>query len=411
MSFQNFVQSQIGTARVGQDVLAAIQQLTGMMTPVRVTYVVLDNSDQEKFRRYGEYNGIGTIEYQVGDGESTGDKGSARPLFTNIKQYPLINEVVYLVNLPAVDNAEKLVSRPYYVTTVGLWNHPHHNAFPYDVPANLQDDYTQTTAGAVRRTTSGSTDINLGKTFQEKANIHPLQAYEGDVMVEGRWGNSIRLGSTVVDKQTNQGRSNWSEGKLYPGDPITIIRNGQDANASDQGWIPISENIQNDLTSIYLTSRQKINLDTKQQKPLFTSYNQDKPTFINEYQDSQILMTSGRIVAHSKTDHVLISSAKSINLSAIESINVDTTGYVSLSADKILLGGPEATQGVLYGDLTVKQLQKIVEILTKLATSLQQTQVTSFGSVPQLVLAGSTVKADLASIDLQSLVSPKTKVL
>jgi hypothetical protein len=42
------------------------------------------------------------------------------------------------------------------------------------------------------------------------------------------------------------------------GDPITILRNGQPTKTSPEGWIPITENINNDLSSIYLTSTQKI---------------------------------------------------------------------------------------------------------------------------------------------------------
>jgi hypothetical protein len=39
------------------------------------------------------------------------------------------------------------------------------------------------------------------------------------------------------------------------GDPITILRNGQ-GNQTKEGWIPIVEDINNDNSSIYLTSTQ-----------------------------------------------------------------------------------------------------------------------------------------------------------
>ena len=47
-----------------------------------------------------------------------------------------------------------------------------------------------------------STDLNVrvGDTFTTKQYIYPLRPYEGDVIQEGRWGNSIRLGSTVKNQ-------------------------------------------------------------------------------------------------------------------------------------------------------------------------------------------------------------------
>ena len=42
------------------------------------------------------------------------------------------------------------------------------------------------------------------------------------------------------------------------GDPITILRNGQPQNTRDRGWVPITEDINEDLSSIYLTSYQKL---------------------------------------------------------------------------------------------------------------------------------------------------------
>jgi hypothetical protein len=67
------------------------------------------------------------------------------------------------------------------------------------LPPSQQKDYQQVEGGSVRRVTDGSTEINLGSTFQEKTNIYPLLSYEGDYIMEGRWGNSIRFGSTVKD--------------------------------------------------------------------------------------------------------------------------------------------------------------------------------------------------------------------
>ena len=49
------------------------------------------------------------------------------------------------------------------------------------------------------------------------------------------------------------------------GEPITvIIKNGQPSGSSSEGFIPITENINQDPSSIYLTSTQQIPIDKYQ---------------------------------------------------------------------------------------------------------------------------------------------------
>jgi hypothetical protein len=63
----------------------------------------------------------------------------------------------------------------------------------------------------------------------------------GDSLMEGRYGQSIRFGSTA--KSLSHYRNNWSESG-HNGDPISIIRNGQPEKLKDdRGWIPITEDL------------------------------------------------------------------------------------------------------------------------------------------------------------------------
>ena len=49
-------------------------------------------------------------------------------------------------------------------------------------------------------------------------NTKNMLPFEGDMILEGRFGNSIRFGSS-----TPKGKNNWSENDSE-GDPITILR-------------------------------------------------------------------------------------------------------------------------------------------------------------------------------------------
>jgi hypothetical protein len=359
---------------------------------VRVTSIVLDEN-HPRFIELGEWNGLGTIEYEdVLIPKVT--TNTAKPLLGNNKNFPLVNEIVYLLSLPN-NNMSELTSTitSYYINIVSLWNHPHHNAFPTNpnaLPSTQQQDYVQTELGSVRRITDQSTEIFLGKTFVERANIHPLLPFEGDIITEGRWGNSIRIGSTV-QKTPN----NWSVTGSN-GDPIMIIRNGQ-GTQTDEGWVPTIEDINNDDSSVYLTSTQKIPLQASS-----TSYNSytTQPQSPLEYSGKQIVLNSGRLVFNSSNDHVLLTSNQSVGLNAINSVNIDTPLTV-IQSDKILLGSKDATESILKGDSLVKQLTNLIEQMIKLNTVLV--------NVPQVGGMATGINTELVKI-INAIELTKSKV-
>ena len=74
-----------------------------------------------------------------------------------------------------------------------------------------------------------------------------------------------------------------------------------------------------------------------------------------------------------------------------------------MCADQIYLGGPNAKEGVLYGDTTVDVLDKLIKALETLSTNLQSVQVASFGPIPQLASAGTMLKANLKLLNKKPL--------
>jgi hypothetical protein len=359
--FESF-NKQLNTVNQG-NVFNALATLAQTVTAVRVKSIVL-NESHPRFKELGEWNGLGTIEFQsVNNPQESVSYSTAVPLFPNAKTYPLVNEIVFLITLPD-NNIGELTSssKSYYLSVVALWNHPHHNAYPTDPntpPPSQQKDYIQTQAGSVRRVTDQSTEIFLGNTFKERSNIHPLLPFEGDVIQEGRWGNSIRWGSTVQNTTNN-----WSAVGTN-GDPIIILRNGQSPNASKEGWIPITENINTDLTSIYATSTQQIPLNASSTS--YVSYKSNKPTIPNQYSGNQLILSSGRLLFNSTTDHILLSSKQSVNLNAVTSVNIDAPDTI-IQSNNVYLGSKDATQPVLLGNTTVQLLNQLITNLNSFMT-------------------------------------------
>jgi hypothetical protein len=362
-----------------------------LIRAVRVLSIVLDES-HPRFKNLGEWNALGTIEYEdITNPLPSPSLPIAKPLAGNFKNLPLVNEVVYIISLPNTDIASISSNTiAYYIDIVSLWNHPHHNAFPTSpnaLPPTQQKDYAQTTTGDVRRVTDQSTEIFLGKTFIERSNIHPILPFEGDILYEGRWGNSIRIGSTVPNTPNN-----WSS-TGSSGDPIMILRNGQGIQ-TEEGWIPTVEDINNDDSSIYQTSTQKIPL--KASSTSYFSYKNNPPQAPNQYAGKQIIINSGRLVFNSTLDHILLSSKKSINLNAIENINIDSPN-TTIQSEKVYLGSKNATEPVLLGDSTISTLNNLIDNLGAFCQVCSKV----VGTAPGTFIAPLNIAADQLSIQLK----------
>ena len=370
-----------GTSGTGKTLDAL--KLASLNSTGRVLSVVMDDT-HPRYNELGGSKAIGAVELvEVSGGTadySTTVKNQnykvAFPLQPGVKNYPLINEIVYLVSQPT----KKLQQRTsavslYYISVVNLWNHPHHNAIPYsagsNTPANSKN-YQDTVLGSTNKLTDSSGEIKFGNYFIERPNIYPLQPFEGDVIYEGRWGNSIRLTGTAPK------RNPWSS-EGTQGDAITIIRNGQTDNANKNGWDFTTEDINTDASSIYLTTTQKIPLVSNTN---YFSYKNNPPTKPDEYTGKQIIINSGRLVLNTTEDHLILSSAQSINLSSTKTVNVDAS-EMTIQTEKIYLGSKSASEPLLLGDTTAELLKEMIAILKDLVAA-SQTASNSGGPIPSL---------------------------
>ena len=278
------------------------------------------------------------------------------PLFPNNQSYPLINETVVILPLISNNSSNNSIDTTYYyISTINLWNSVETN------PLVLNN----------------TSDFKPGTYFNEKGTINPLYSFEGDYIIEGRFGNSIRLGNTVPNN-TAPLNNNWSKtGSL--GDPITIISNG--LHSISPSFNSITEDINSDKSSIYLTSTQQLPIEVSSQND-YLSYS-SPPTSPKEYVGNQVILNSGRILFNSTKDHILLSSAKSINLNTVESVNIDAATQTVIQTPELYLGGINTAQPVVLGDDLVGLLTDILIDLDTLTNSL----VNQLGTPPGTPLA------------------------
>ena len=234
----------------------------------RVDKVILGPTDANgnpdpDFEANGRWASIGCIKYTVlyGGQPVTSDSNAiARPYYPNIIQYPTWHEIVELVPGPSTDlNNDGTAKTLYYKSPINLWNSVHHNALPNPQVLSKQtvspnNSYQDTAKGATYAAATSSQTIALGNTFGEKSYLKNLRPFEGDLILNGRWGHSIRFGSTVK----NSGALNSWSSAGEDGDPIIMIRNGQGERKSPDVFVPTIEDINKDGSSIYLTYGQVV---------------------------------------------------------------------------------------------------------------------------------------------------------
>lgn len=371
----------------------SLNTLSNSLFTARVLDIVL-NENHPEFNNVGLYNGIGAIFYEIVNQTGTSTTTSlnfALPLNSSLKIYPLINEYVLLFKIP--NNQTGLLQSNtsyFYLNPVSIWNHPHCNPYPNPLPSinklppsedlNYPSINNNTTTFQENTPENYTPDSDLNSpnnpsqnTFIEKSNIHMLMPFAGDTIFEGRWGQSIRFGSTTIPPLSSNNltiNNNWSSfGKN--GNPITILKNGQPTNSTDEGWIPTTENINKDLSSIYLTSYQKIPFNIANEN--FISYT-TPPISPSQFTNPQIIINSDRIILNAKSDSVLISGQNSIGLSSNKSINLESINEINITSKLTRLGNKNATQSVLRGDETIEYLKILINELQNLAEALKVIQ-------------------------------------
>ncbi len=340
---------------------------------VRVRHIILDETTETKvFNEYGGWSSIGCIFFDKINEPNPNPQFTtdnfARPLFPNQSAIPLKNEIVYVMTMPNSSIQENVNEVDYYYfQSVNIWGSTHHNAIPNPInnndtiPESQTQDYQQTETGNVRRVTDGGTDIDLGDTFEEKLEVRNLLPYEGDYIYQGRWGNTIRLSSTVTDATIPNTWSSTGE----DGDPIMILKNGQH-DEDTEPWVPQVEDINTDLSSIYLTSTQTLPIDvaSKNYNSYFSS-----PVATEVFDSEQVVINSGRILFNAKSDNILLSSFDTINLNSLNSLNVDTPKTI-IQSREIYLGDKYATEPVILGNTFLTDFEDLLKKLVKMSKSL-----------------------------------------
>lgn len=292
---------------------------------------------------------------------------------------PMEGEIVEITSEPAPNSPTGKVQ--YWTKVVNVWNHPHHNASPDTKQQDWQD-----------RLIGGQ---------KEQSTINPLQVNPGDLLIEGRLGQSIRFGG---NKGSNLSLIDTSN----DGKPIILISNGQ--IETKEGDSAIYEDINKDLNSIHLLSDHKTPLKSINTKR--DSYD-TIPLASDQYIGNQVLINGGRLYFNAKNDSAFISAKESIGLNA-KTVNIDADTYFCVDAKKIYLGKAARTattkEPVILGIQLENWLTTLLDTLDNVATAMSTATTPLGGPVTQLIATGPELKAVVALLKSQVITFQSKKV-
>jgi len=285
---------------------------------------------------------------------------------------PLVGEVVEII---------KVGGSGYYkrITSINLnkgnaVENAQLEAYPNEQKVESSQDYRETSQTGTTSSTGGSEDreTKLGEYF-EPQQINPLTLYEGDKVIQSRFGQSIRF----------SGYNNTDN--LFA--PLLVIRNrqGDKVTKDSKEYQPIEEDWIDDGSTIAITSGDyQIDfvpgtVDTKlETEPVYAEIPEFKGT-------DQILINTGRIILSSKTDEMMFYSKGNYSFISDGKLTIDngqdgaemdfngdvrmTTNdnnvYILGGSGEIYLNTEETTEPLVRGETLKGLLEELIDAINQ----------------------------------------------
>lgn len=302
----------------------------------RVNFEIAEVINVEKLQTDIDPENLYSLSVELFDTSTVQHDIQVRPVSFNIQSPPIKGELILIFNGPNQYSGNKGVEPQwYYLCTLPVQSSIYQNMLLG--AAGSRDKYDETTGENINETN------NEGSLPNKKVN--PLQPFTGDILMQGRFGNSIRLGSSIIESDNTVLKPNWiGEQSLTNSitDPIIILSNTTTSTDTDDpyGRKYIIENIETDVSSLYLTTSQQLST-------LKLNKNSDKSGGFSKFNQSQLVGVADRIVLTSKRNSIILDSASRI----------------TCNADEILLGSESASEPLVHGNELILVLLDIIEAI------------------------------------------------
>jgi len=259
------------------------------------------------------------------------------PIDTSIREYPLKNELVLVFYS---------LGRLFYTRRINSTNKTTESSWPglserFSPSIDTQDksNSAQLAAqgGSPYRPWGLKQQFSLGDEFSENPSVRMLRPNEGDLIINGRFGNTIRFGSSLFSNpSTSAPQANLlltvgqSPNKVTS---IDIDNDGTNETVAGGPYGLTYEDINKDKSSIWMVVDEKIVLDPAT-KTSVSHLRSTESSDSTKYTGAQIFVNSDRLILNSKLNEISLFSKKEINLSAVESITIDSAKSVFITAER-----------------------------------------------------------------------------
>jgi len=324
---------------------------------------------------------------------------------TGIVEYPLVNETVILVNY---------FNTLYYSRKLNIKGFLNNNVdFRKEKISGLNSGNREIEVSNSDKTTPYQGPLSytvskkyknvdnvgvMGRYFWSNNNIRSIKKYEGDSVIESRFGQSIRFSAYDSNRQNDQSSPQYkdyvnkdkSKNPKFPdsitggGNPMILIRNRQrpiklDMSEKNTGGF-VSEDINNDGSSIHITSgltessfvptiKKSIFQEGKEEISTFS------PTGCSPFKfpkliGDQIVINSDRLVFSSKAEETLHFSKKRYAITTDSEYTVDAQDQIVITSNtKTVLNSPaiylgeydKTSEPVVLGQTTVDWLYDLCD--------------------------------------------------
>jgi len=262
----------------------------------------------------------------------------AKPLDVNFVKLPVVGELVPLINFLDSDSTKNIYNKnTFYLNSINSWNSPHQNSLQNISALDSVESTEVANPEDGNPFVVGGELPELGENFTERDDVKKVQMYEGDILIEGRFGQHIRLGSS--DKILEENPNWWSEGSDETlGRPVTIISNGQ--STENIGELEPRDlyktDINKDPSTIILTENQPTSLDLAyldlgEDDAILNTLEFDT---IVDTQNPTIQMNSGTLILNARDNKLLGFAKAGIGLATSGNMSIDVTNTIESVCDE-----------------------------------------------------------------------------
>ncbi len=279
----------------------------------------------------GDYSFVGAIKgrYILSEqGLPLSKCGFFKPLNPNINAMPAKHELVLGIKMKILGGWQY-----FYLSAINVFGNPNFNQQPNTSNLSVQ-----------------KSDLKMGDYLSKIDDFRKLEPYEGDVIIEGRYQNSIRLSSDLVNENEESPNIIFTAGHLINGDSETPQKDSPFGGGRREK--PIVEDIDKDGSSIYLTTNQTLEFTPAVESLVEGAF--------GPFEGKNILLDSDRIIFNTKNNgSIAMMSSNNIALSSVTSVVIESP--------EVKVGSNDAGEQMVLGTTLIDRLIGLVDAIGKVS--------------------------------------------